>query len=312
MKIMIFLSLFSFFQKTPESGIVKINDFGSNPGNLEMFQYVPEGLEKNAPLVIVLHGCAQSADTIAVESGWNKLADENKFMVVYPQQKLINNFKKCFNWFNPSDIKRDSGETASIKQMIDFAIKQHKINPKKVFITGLSGGAAMTSVMLANYPEIFNAGSLMAGIPFGATSSIKDGLNAMKGNIVKTEKEWSDFILEINKNHKGSYPKMAVFHGVDDPYVNIINANEIIKQYKGLHKIEKEVEIIDAFNNNPDVTLERYENEQIIYYKIKNMGHAIAINPGEEKNKGGKVSTYAIDKNFHSPYWSAIFFDIIK
>jgi len=312
MKIMIFLSLFSFFQKVPESGIEQVKNFGSNPGNLEMFQYIPKGLEKEVPLVIVLHGCAQSADTIAIESGWNKLADENKFIVVYPQQKLINNFKKCFNWFNPNDIKRDSGETASIKQMIEFAITQHKINTKKIFITGLSGGAAMTSVMLANYPEIFNSGSLMAGIPFGATSSIKDGLIAMKGNVVKTEKEWADFILEINKNYKGSYPKIVVFHGVDDPYVNIVNANEIVKQYKGLHKIDKEAIIIENFNDNPDITLEKYENDLVNYYKIKNMGHAISIDPGEEKNKGGKISTYAIDKNFHSPYWSAKFFDIIK
>lgn len=312
MHTMLFLSLFSFFSRSQESGIEQIKDFGSNPGNLEMFQYVPENFKKNAPLVIVLHGCTQSADTIALESGWNKLADANKFMVVYPQQKLVNNIKKCFNWFNPSDIKRESGETASIKQMIDFAIDKHKIDRKRVFITGLSAGGAMAMAMLANYPETFSAGAIMSGIPFGPNSSITAGINAMKGNVTYSGKEWADFILDINKDYKGSYPKIVLFQGEDDPYVNFENADEIIKQYTYLHQIENSPIIFENFDKNKDVSLYKYGNSKglVLYYKIKNMGHALAIDPGINEKQGGAIATYAVDKNFHSTYWAANFFNI--
>lgn len=311
------LSLFSFFQKTPQSGIEKVENFGSNPGNLAMFQYVPEHLGDKAPLVIYLHGCFQSADSTAIQTGWNKLADENKFVVIYPQQNFTNNFKKCFNWYKEKHIKRDLGEPASIKQMIDFAVDKYNMDSQKIFITGLSAGGAMTSVMLANYPETFNAGAVNAGIPFGATSNFKEALNIMKGNVIKTGDEWSKYIFDINKNYKGNYPKIVVFQGEDDPYVNKINADEIVKQYVALHQINDNPIVEEKFGGNSDITLYRFHKKSaglptVLYYKIHNMGHAIAINPGDRKDQGGKTANFAIDKDFHSPYWAAEFFGIIK
>jgi len=313
MKILIMLSFFNFF--SPKSGIVEVKDFGSNPGNLQMYQYVPAGLDKNAPLVVVLHGCIQNADTIAVQSGWNKLADEHKFMVLYPQQKMVNNLKKCFNWYMESDMQRDSGETASIKQMIDFAIKENKIDNKRVFITGISGGGAMTSVVMANFPGTFNAGAVMAGIPFGAAKDLKTAFSAMKGETVKTGKKWANAIKSINPDYNGKYPRIALFHGVKDPYVAIVNSKEIAKQYASIHSLENEPEIIKNFDENPKVTIEKYKDannmDVVILYSI-NMGHGISVDPGKGEKQGGKKSTFSHDTNFHSTYWTAKFFGIVE
>ncbi len=315
MKTSVLLTLFGRSKKTKEYRNVSVSDFGKNPGNLKMFQYVPESLKNNAPLVIVLHGCFQNANAIAVQSGWNKLADENGFMVIYPQQKFSNNFKKCFNWYMESDMERGKGEVASIKQMIDFAVNENKIDKNRVFITGLSAGGAMTSVMLAIYPETFNAGAVMSGIPFGEVKDLKSGLNAMKGEHTKTGKEWSEYIKAINTEFKGDYPRLALFHGINDPFVAIINSEEMAKQYVDLHHIKTDPEIIKDFENNPKVFLKRYKNnsnEDIVLLYSIDMKHGISIAVGEKKNYGGKKSTFAYDTNFHAPFWASKFFGIIK
>ncbi|MGH7330056.1 MAG: extracellular catalytic domain type 1 short-chain-length polyhydroxyalkanoate depolymerase, partial [Polyangiaceae bacterium] len=118
-----------------------VSGFGSNPGALTMYTYVPAGVGSNAPIVVAMHGCTQSAADY-VNAGWNDLADEEKFYVVYPEQSSANNSEKCFNWFQDEDTTRDSGEALSIKQMVDWMKTKYSIDDSKVFVTGLSAGAA--------------------------------------------------------------------------------------------------------------------------------------------------------------------------
>src|ERR1700685_3920100 len=90
-------------------------DFGDNPGSLRMFTYVPPSLLKKAPLVVILHGCGQSAADYATGAGWITLADELGFAVLAPEQTRANNMNACFNWFQPGDNARGYGEAASIR-----------------------------------------------------------------------------------------------------------------------------------------------------------------------------------------------------
>ncbi len=96
--------------------LTAVASFGPNPGRLSMYEYAPAGVPANAPLVVAMHGCTQSADAY-VGAGWNQLADTWKFYVVYPQQSSSNNSNKCFQWWDAVSTARDSGE-ASIKQMV--------------------------------------------------------------------------------------------------------------------------------------------------------------------------------------------------
>jgi poly(3-hydroxybutyrate) depolymerase len=112
--------------------------FGSNPGNLRMFSYVPADREPAAPLIVVLHGCKQKAATFASDAGWLALADRDGLALLLPEQKGLpsffqdiyfppwlvalwgaNNQNACFSWFQPEDTARDRGEALSIRQMID-------------------------------------------------------------------------------------------------------------------------------------------------------------------------------------------------
>src|SRR5262249_3305784 len=132
---------------SPPAGaaLTAVSNFGSNPGALAMYEYIPAGLPAGRPLVVVLHGCTQTAAAME-NAGWNKLADQYQFAVLSPQQSLSNNPVPCFNWAgeygDPADLVRGQGENQSIMSMIDYEITSHKVDTKKVYIMGFSAGAA--------------------------------------------------------------------------------------------------------------------------------------------------------------------------
>ena len=149
-----------------------VTQFGSNPGALRMWLHVPEGLTAKAPLVVVLHGCGQTAAGYAAGAGWLATADRYGFAVLCPEQVGSNNANLCFNWFEEADIRRGGGEAESVAQMVRRAVDDLDLDGRRVFITGLSAGGAMAAVMLAAYPETFAAGAIIAGLPYGAASGV--------------------------------------------------------------------------------------------------------------------------------------------
>lgn len=138
--------------------LTKLTDFGTNPGSLYADTYIPKSFPKNGALVVVLHGSTQSAETYDYGSGWSTLAEECGVALLFPGQKRTNNLIGSFNWFSPGDNQRGDGEPLSICQMIRRVVEDYAVDPSRVFITGLSSGGAMTSVMLATYPEVFAGG----------------------------------------------------------------------------------------------------------------------------------------------------------
>jgi poly(hydroxyalkanoate) depolymerase family esterase len=314
-KIIGLFLLLSSFQLISQNSLVEITDFGANKGNLEMYVYKPINNNQKVPLVVVLHGCVQTANEIAEQSGWSSLADAHNFMVIYPQQKAENNLNKCFNWYENLDISKNDGESDTIKEMIQYAIKNFDIDPSKIFVTGISAGGAMANVLMANYPNMFKSGAIMSGIPFKAASDLATAYVAMQGKVEKTPKEWVVLISDNNPKYEGEYPKVAIFHGVDDPLVNIKNAEIIEMQWKGIHKIVYEPTRVPEFNGNSDIAKTTYSKNYcpvIVKYEINNLGHAMSVDPGTEKQQGGNVARFAVDKNFHSTFWVAKFFGLIN
>ena len=302
---------------TLNNGLIGIKDFGDNPGNLNGYYYVPEELPAGAPLVVVLHGCSQDAAEMARLSGWNELAADHGFVVLYPQQKRINNFNSCFNWFVPEDISKGSGEARSIRQMMSYLVNELSLDSTRVYVTGISAGGAMAAVMLASYPEAFRAGAVMSGIPYGAASDLSTGLKAMRGEVTLLAEEWETRVRRQNETFTGPYPTLAIFHGVDDPIVSIINANELAEQWAGLYGLNPEtpaeVEIIEG---NERVKRTAYLDSAgatvLLRYDLDSLGHAIAVDPGEGATQGGAEGQFAKDVDFFSSYWAAKFFGLVQ
>ena len=149
---------------------VEVTGFGSNPGNLRMFKHVPDGIAASPPLIVVLHGCTQNARDYAAASGWIQMAERLRVPLAMAEQRPSNNQNRCFNWFVRGDNRRGQGEALSIRQIVDKMREDHGIDPARVFVTGLSAGGAMASVMLATYPEVFAGGGIVAGLPYGCAS----------------------------------------------------------------------------------------------------------------------------------------------
>ena len=117
-----FLFSFSLTVFSAQTSLNFIPNFGTNPGNLEMYTFSDSLNSKvKVPLIVVLHGCSQTAEEIERIAGWGTLAKQYHFNLIFPQQKVSNNASRCFNWFKEDDISLKNGEAASILQMIDFA-----------------------------------------------------------------------------------------------------------------------------------------------------------------------------------------------
>lgn len=303
-------------EKPAMAGMAEVTGFGSNPGELKYFQYVPEGRLRNVPLVVVLHGCLQDAQEMARLAGWSSLAEQEKFIVLYPQQQVVNNLNRCFNWFQESDNAKGAGEALSVKQMIDHAIAQHDVDKRRIFVTGVSAGGAMAVAMAAAYPELFESAVALAGVPYGAATDIASGMQAMGGNVRLSPEAWGDKARSQNPGYSGLYPRMAVMHGTDDNIVKITNAGEIVNQWSNLWGIDAITGATEMnFAGNPRVMRVLWSKNgarAIARYDIGGMGHAIPVDPGSGPRQGGETAAFAKDVDFHSTWWAAEFFGITR
>ncbi|MEX1002799.1 MAG: PHB depolymerase family esterase [Crocinitomicaceae bacterium] len=294
----------------------QIKKFGSNPGNLKMYNYLPKNADstEQLPLVVVLHGCNQNAETIAEQSGWNELADKHHFVMLYPQQQRINNMSGCFNWFYKRDIFKEGGETQSVYQMIKYMIEHFPIDTSKIFIYGLSAGAAISVGVMVHYPELFKAGAIFAGAPYGIATNPVKATKVMLSAEDKTPEQWGD-LVEIKKETQ--YPKILIFHGTNDHVVNIKNSYELIEQWTYIHNIDTIADdSIISFKENPAINRYSYTdnnlNELLVFYKILDGRHSLPVDPGDEPNQGGKTGLFSSDYDFFSTYYVAKEFQLIK
>lgn len=261
-------------------------DFGSNPGNLRARFYVPDQLPPRAPLVVVLHGCTQSATGYDVGSGWSRLADERGFVLLYPEQRTENNPNTCFNWFVPGDIRRDEGEAGSIRQMIEALVLKFGLDRSRIFVTGLSAGGAMAGVMLATYPEVFAGGAIIAGLPYDCARNVPQALKQMKGQGRVGEYELQAR-LRAASSHDGPWPKISVWQGTADTIVVPANAEAIIRQWREVHSVgvlPTRTDQVDGFPRR--VWCDASDREVIESYSITDMGHGTPLAVGGRAGLG--------------------------
>lgn len=246
--------------------------FAPNPGNLRMFEYVPAGLGAGAPLVVILHGCGQTAAGYDLGTGWSRLADQSGFALLAPEQKAVNNPNTCFDWFNPEDITRGEGEAASIARMIQTMVEMHQLDVTRIFITGLSAGGAMAAVMLATYPEMFKGGAIIGGLAFGAAQNVRDALESMRSAPLRTPSQWGDLVRAASE-HKGPWPKVSIWHGGLDPVVNINNAQASVAQWADLH----ELSLMGAAQDMVDGAIHLRWDDRLEVYTLPALGHGTPI-----------------------------------
>jgi feruloyl esterase len=300
----------AFNDTLPSSHLVETRNFGSNPGALRMFTHVPEQMSEDRALVVVLHGCTQSAAGYDLGAGWSTLADRFGFAVLLPEQQRSNNPNGCFNWFQVSDTQREQGEALSIRQMVEKAISDHGINPARVFVTGLSAGGAMTSVMLATYPDVFAAGAIVAGLPYGAATSVQQAFETMFQCPPRAARAWGDLVRRASP-HKGPWPRISVWHGGADATVIPSNAQETIKQWvdvHGLPPVPSVRSIVDGYPRH--VWLDGNGEEVIESYTITGMAHGTPLATRGNGGECGAAGPFLLEVGISSSYHIAKFFGL--
>lgn len=266
--------------------LTNLKEFGADPGALHADTYIPKNFLKNGPLVVVLHGSTQSAESYDLGSGWSALADECGIALLYPEQRQSNNPLSSFNWFKSGDSRRGEGEPLSIRHMIEQVVDDHDIDPKRVFITGMSSGGAMTSVMLATYPEVFAGGAIIAGLPYRSADNLMEAVVRMQGFGGPSDSQL-DALVRGASTFDGPWPTISVWHGGSDSTVNHSNADSIVRQWQKIHKVEgapTRVEQVDGFPRQVWCTTDG--QEVIEEYIIEGMGHGTPIMAGGDEGLG--------------------------
>ena len=288
------------------AALERVPSFGANPGALTMYAYRPDGLPSGAPLVVELHGCTQDAPTYFANSGWRTLADRDGFALVLAEQSQANNSNKCFNWFEPGDIGRGRGEAASIAAMVDHAVASYGSDPERVYVTGLSAGAAMTAVMLAAYPDKFAGGSINAGLPYKCATSMVDAFSCMNPGVDKTPRQWGDLVRGALPSYAGPRPRVSIWQGQSDTTVAPRNGEELRDQFTDVLGVSQTP--TSTGSTGDVVTWEDYGG-QVRLHRVAGMGHGTPVDPGTAPEQCGTTGAYFID-TVCGAYYDAAFFGL--
>ncbi|MCL7940622.1 PHB depolymerase family esterase [Halomonas sp. ATCH28] len=210
-----------------EPGTFTAGCFSNHAGTREYKLYLPSGYHGQAlPLVVMLHGCTQDPDDFAAGTTMNRLAEEQLCCVLYPAQPMTANSSKCWNWFKAEDQQREGGEPAILAGMARQVIDAHGLDASRVYVAGLSAGAAMATTLAMTYPDLLAAVGIHSGLPHGVAQSLPDALGAMQGGTGPLggggEARTSGWASEV---------PAIIFHGDRDTTVHPSNADRVAAQY---------------------------------------------------------------------------------
>lgn len=199
--------------------------FASSAGTRDYKLYIPASYSsestESVPALVMLHGCKQSPDDFAAGTRMNALAEEHGFLVVYPAQAPNANGSRCWNWFRPEDQRRDLGEPSIIAGITREVSSTHRVDPRQVFVAGMSAGASMALILGETYPELYAAVGAHSGPPYWAAHDVPSAFAAMQGG------------ARANRSRASSSTPTIVFHGDQDRTVNASNADAIVEHVTG-------------------------------------------------------------------------------
>lgn len=281
------------------SKLVEVRDFGSNHGELRMWTYNADSLSNTSPLVVVLHGSTQTADAFAEGSGWLSLAKRHGFTVLCPEQTKSNSSTLSFNWFRRRDMVRNIGEPASIYQMIQHCSAGTELDEREVYVCGLSSGGAMTSIMLATYPEVFLGGAVIAGLPFGAATTLAGGLWVMFAGRSLSASAWGNKVRAASV-YTGPWPTISIWHGEEDKVVKPTLATALVRQWTNVHGVETQrADPAQTSGRKVSVWKTRDGHPKVTLNEMHGMGHGAPL-----KTNGpgacGQAGPYLIDVGISS------------
>jgi poly(hydroxyalkanoate) depolymerase family esterase len=229
--------------------------------------YVPGGsATRGRPLVVMLHGCTQSADDFAAGTRMNVLAEANDCLVVYPIQSTSANGSRCWNWFSPAHQQRDRGEPAIIAGLTRGLAREHGVDPSRIYVAGLSSGGALAVTMATAYPEIYAAVGVHSGLAHGAATDMISAFAAMqRGGAAR-------------KGDRRAFVPTIVFHGDADHTVHPRNGEQVLAQARerATTRLETRVEHGTIANGRAYARTTHAHGDRVMleHWLVRGAGHA--------------------------------------
>ena len=186
--------------------------------------FVPTRVAHPAPLVVMLHGCTQTADDFAAGTQVDRWAAREGFVVLYPQQSRSANPSTCWNWFQPGDQHRDRGEAGLLAHLVETIAVANDIDRDRIHVAGLSAGGAMTAILAAEYPDVFASVCVHSGLPAGSARSIPDALTVMRRGAAPATASRTSSTRPV---------PMLVIQGAQDRTVHPSNADALVASVVG-------------------------------------------------------------------------------
>ncbi len=288
----------------------QVTGFGSNPGNLAMYEYTPANLPPGAPLVVALHGCTQTANDYYTDSGWQKYADLWGFAVVFPQTSSANNSLSCFSWFDQTKDTRGNGEAASVDQMVGYAESHNGSDSHRVYVTGLSAGAGLAADLLADYPDVFAGGSIDSGLPAQCATSQSAASGCQSGSQNLTPAQWGDKVRAADPGYSGPWPRVAIWQGSSDFTVYPVNATELRDQWTNVWGISQTASsTVSLPGGTTESVYDSGGAPAVEMYSISGMGHGLAVSPGSGTDQCGATGAFFLSY-ICSTYYTAQFWGL--
>lgn len=298
-------------QEQPQ--LTEVTGFGSNPGSLRMFHYVPQGLPADAPLVVVAHGCLGSAQEIAVNSGWLELADRFGIALLFPETSKENEpWAGCFRTWEAGHQQRGAGEPLSVFEMIERMQALFPVSKSRTFMAGVSSGGHLTNVMLAAYPEVFLAGAPQSSFPYRCAMAATDLGPCATGAREASASDWGDLVRSARPGYAGPWPRVQLWHGELDAVIQPAATRQLLLQWIDVHGIDAVPDREDALlSQHPRLGYADADGEvPVESVTVKGMAHAIAVDPGDGPAQCGRTDTFAADHGICAAYWISRFFGI--
>ncbi len=259
---------------------------------LEYTKYVPGSVDDTTavPLVVMLHGCTQTADDFADGTRMNEVADENDFIVCYPEQSPFRHYSRCWQWFNDANTTRGQGEAAIIAGMVEEIQTDHAIDGNEVYAAGLSAGGAMVPNLVVEYADVFSGAGIHSGLQYDAAENAISGVMAMT-QCSPTDPQEAGTRAYDRMEEFGITTELPtiVFHGTDDATVAPCNGEQATEQATQTNDLAHNGSDDGAIDGDPDetysdcsapncATVSEYHDSTgrsiVEHWSVNGMGHA--------------------------------------
>ncbi len=208
--------------------------------------YVPASYRGEAmPLIVMLHGCKQSPDDFARGTRMNELAEEHGFLVAYPAQSANANGSNCWNWFQAAEQTRAGTEASLIAGIVRAIGREWRVDERRVFVAGLSAGAAMAVILGATYPETFAGVAAHSGLPLGAAHDMPSAFAAMSGHAMARTATRG---RRVENDASGPGTRTIVFHGDADSTVAVANGRAVAEQVLARYSASEATPLVETID----------------------------------------------------------------